>query len=328
MAEQAAGPTIAFPFAFERPLDTWARFAAVLPTRSYVRIDDHGFEAVFGLWRVASAWSNVIGVERSGPYRSWRIAGPARLSVADRGITMAATTAGGVCLRLRDPVPGIEPLGFIRHPGVTLGVDQPDEFVRTVQARIRAAADAAQAQPPQHRRGGWIPAARALWHWNRRRVDQERRDLGQVEFPDVDRSGDADDQPVEVGIGARFHRRYRTVVVGAALSAEEAMARVQADPDVLADDRWAPFTKVRGESGAMKVGDRYLIEIAGPWKGAVEVIDVTPSSLRLATLEGHMESGVIEMRAEDDPSRSRTTFTIESWARSHDRFLHLLYDKL
>src|SRR4029079_8580034 len=69
-------------------------------------------------------------------------------------------------------------------------------------------------------------------------------------------------------------------------------------------------------------------DIAGPWKGAVEVIDVTERSLRLATLEGHMESGVIEMRADDEPERHGVRFTIESWARSHDRFLDLMYDKL
>ena len=39
------------------------------------------------------------------------------------------------------------------------------------------------------------------------------------------------------------------------------MAAIQADPDVLADLDLAPFTKVRGESSQMRVGDRYVIEI-------------------------------------------------------------------
>ena len=108
------------------------------------------------------------------------------------------------------------------------------------------------------------------------------------------------------------------------------MAAIQADPNVLADLDLAPFTKVRGESAEMRVGDRYVIEIMGPWKGAVEVVDVSPRSFRLATLEGHMESGVIEMRtsANGSDGRSDVTFTIESWARSHDRFLDVMYDKL
>ena len=109
------------------------------------------------------------------------------------------------------------------------------------------------------------------------------------------------------------------------------MAAIQADPDVLADLDLAPFTKVRGESGQMRVGDRYVIEITGPWKGAVEVVDVSPRSFRLTTLEGHMESGVIDMRTSTRTSQGRTAdvaFTIESWARSHDPFLDLMYDKL
>src|SRR3954451_19663119 len=127
-------------FAFERALDTWARWFAVVPTRSYVRVDEHGFEAVYGLWRVATLWSNVADVERTGPYRAWKVAGPARLSWADRGITMAATTSGGACLRFREPVPGIDPLGVVRHPAATLGVADLEGFVRIVEERLAAAA--------------------------------------------------------------------------------------------------------------------------------------------------------------------------------------------
>ena len=94
------------------------------------------------------------------------------------------------------------------------------------------------------------------------------------------------------------------------------MAAIQADPNVLADLDLAPFTKVRGESGEMRVGDRYVIEIAGPWKGAVEVVDVSPRSFRLATLEGHMESGVIEMRTSADASDGR-----RRRRRVHDRVM-------
>jgi hypothetical protein len=78
----------------------------------------------------------------------------------------------------------------------------------------------------------------------------------------------------------------------------------------------------------MEVGDRYVIHLAGPWKGAVEVIDVTPCSFRLATLEGHMESGVIEMRAVETEHDNHIRFTIESWARSHDRPFDVIYDKI
>jgi hypothetical protein len=324
--------TFAFSFGFQQPLDTWARWFAIVPTRSYVRVDDHGFEAVYGLWRVATVWENVVGVERTGPYRAWKVAGPARLSWADRGITLAATTAGGACLRFREPVAGIEPLGVIRHPAVTLGVEGLDRFISMVEERLEAVGStAASAPPPAHRQGSLLATARAVWSWNRRRVIHEQQTVERVDVPLLDRAGDADDQPVEIGVGPTFHRTYRTVVRGGALRAEEAMAAIQADPNVLADVELAPFTKVRGESPGMRVGDRYMIDVAGPWKGAVEVIDVNPLSFRLATLEGHMESGLIEMRTSDDAltgEQPGVTFTIESWARSHDRFLHVMYDKL
>jgi hypothetical protein len=322
-----AGRTIAFSFAFERPLDTCARWFAVVPPRSYVRVDDHGFEAVYGLWRVATVWTNVVGVERTGPYEAWKVAGPARVSWADRGITMAATTIGGVCLRFRRPVKGIEPFGVLRHPAVTLGVDDVEQFARIVEELIaNAPSEAVMAQPPSHREGRLLTAAKAVWAWNRRSVDHQQRDVERVEIPARDRAGDVDDQPVEVAVGPTFHRRYQTTVRDAALSASEAMAAIRADPNVLADLDLAPFTKVRGTSGEMHVGDRYVIDIAGPWKGAVEVIDVSSHAFRLATLEGHMESGLIEMRAISGDTE--ITFTIESWARSHDRFLDVIYEKL
>jgi hypothetical protein len=325
-APGAPGRTVSFPFVFQRPLDSWARWFAVVPTRSYVRVDDHGFEAVYGPWRIATVWSNVTGIERTGPYRAWKVAGPVRLSLADRGITMAATTTAGACLSFRDPVRGLDPLGVIRHPSATLGVDDLDEFL--AHERIAATAGAVESvRAPDHPEGGLGGALRAVWNWNRRDIAHEKRSVATVEMPDHDRAGDVDDQPVEIGVGPTFHRSYRTVARGATLGAEAAMAAIQADPNVLADDDLAPFTKVRGESGAMRVGDRYVIEITGPWKGAVEVVDVSPCSLRLSTLEGHMESGVIEMRTSSEGDDG-VALTIESWARSHDRFLDVMYDKL
>src|SRR5204862_1548834 len=143
-----------FSFAFEPPLDTWARRFTVVPTRSYVRVDDQGFEAVYGPWRVATVWSNVIGVERTGPYRAWKVGGPAHLSLSDRGMTMAGTTAGGACLRFREPVRGIEPFGVLRHPALSLGVADLDAFLERVGPRIAAGESlTGSSRPPDHREG-------------------------------------------------------------------------------------------------------------------------------------------------------------------------------
>lgn len=319
----------AFSFAFEPPLDTWARWFAIVPTRSFIRLDDHGIEAMYGSWRVATAWSNVRSVERTGPYRSWKVAGPVRMSWADRGITMAATTAGGVCLHLHESVPGLDPLGLVRHPSVTLGVEDVDGVVHAIESRLEAArARGDRGDPPSHDRGSVGGAWAALLDWRRRRVDMIDRDVDHVDVPLHDRASEIDDQPFENGVGAVFHRTYCLDIDGAGRSAEEAMTAIRADPNALADANFAPFTKARGRSGDMVVGDRYVIQLAGPWKGAVEVIEVTPCSFRFATLEGHMESGVIEMRAMDTEQRGRLQFTIESWARSHDRAFDVIYDKI
>ncbi|MGH9270803.1 MAG: DUF1990 family protein, partial [Ilumatobacteraceae bacterium] len=79
--------------------------------------------------------------------------------------------------------------------------------------------------------------------------------------------------------------------------------------------------------GAMDVGDRYLVEIAGPWKGAVEITAIEADCVQMTTLRSHMEAGVIEFRF-GQPTVDRVSLTIESWARSGDRAMDLFYDKL
>ena len=70
----------------------------------------------------------------TGPYRGYRAIGP-RGSFADRGLTFGSTTAGGVCLLLREPVPGLEPTGRMRHPGITLTVADREGFATAITAR-------------------------------------------------------------------------------------------------------------------------------------------------------------------------------------------------
>ena len=58
----------------------------------------------------------------------------------------------------------------------------------------------------------------------------------------------------------------------------------------------------------------------------MRVVAVRPDGFRLATLTGHLEAGQIEFRAREDGRVLE--FTIESWARSGDRFSDLLYTHL
>jgi hypothetical protein len=140
--------------------------------------------------------------------------------------------------------------------------------------------------------------------------------------------GVLDDQVQRVGDGSGvlFHRRYRASIREAALSPEQLMARLQANPDDAAPTEFATFKKVIGAEGEMRPGDEYVVRMPGPWDGPVRVVEVTPRCFRLLTLAGHLEAGQIVFRARGEDGRLE--FEIESWARAGDRLSDLLYDRL
>ena len=128
------------------------------------------------------------------------------------------------------------------------------------------------------------------------------------------------------GFGPLFHRSYRVRIRDPRMSARQLMAQLQADPDAPAPGEFATFVKVRGGEGGMRVGDEFVVRMAGPWDGPVRVVDVTEASFRLVTLAGHLEAGQIEFAASDVDGE--VAFSIESWARSADRLADLLYQHL
>ena len=136
----------------------------------------------------------------------------------------------------------------------------------------------------------------------------------------------AEVQRPEEGAGPLVHRLYRAHIHGAGMSPERLMERLQADLDEVAPTEFASFQKLAGEPGCMAVGDEYVVRMPGPWDGPVRVVDVTPTSFRLATLQGHLEAGQIEFRA--SAGHRSIDFVIESWARSGDRLSDLLYSRL
>ena len=127
------------------------------------------------------------------------------------------------------------------------------------------------------------------------------------------------------GVGPLFHRTYRARIRDAALSAEQLLAAIRADPNVVAPTELARYLKVHGDEGEMRVGDEYVVRMPGPWDGPVRVVEVTPSSFRLATLEGHLEAGQIDFSAADG---EQLVFSVESWARAGDRLSDLLHQRL
>ena len=123
-----------FPFAFDREYRLAALLFGVTPANSVVLVDpdEDILVARFGLWRVRTTCSNVVSADITGPYRRITTLGPARLSLADRGLTFAGTAARGVCLSFAEPVPGIEPTARLRHPGLTVTVADPEALVAAV----------------------------------------------------------------------------------------------------------------------------------------------------------------------------------------------------
>jgi len=128
------------------------------------------------------------------------------------------------------------------------------------------------------------------------------------------------------GAGPLFHRRYRTRIREPRLGAEELMSSLASDVNQAAPTTFARFQRVRGEKHEMQLGDEYVVRMPGPWDGPVRVIDVSPRSFRLATLEGHLEAGQVEFRVVP-VSEGLLEFEIESWARSADRLADLLYHR-
>jgi Domain of unknown function (DUF1990) len=133
-------------------------------------------------------------------------------------------------------------------------------------------------------------------------------------------------QSVDDGVGPLFHRRYSAHIKGAEHDPEALMAMIKRDLNAAAPTRFARFQRVLGDGDTLGTGDEFVVRMPGPWDGPVRVIAQTPRSFRLATLDGHLEAGQIEFRADDDDAT--LGFTIESWARSADRLSNLLYHRV
>lgn len=97
----------------------------VTPSRAWLTVDGGRLLVRFGPWMVDTALTNVDDVEVTGPYRPIKAIGP-HVSMADRGLTFGTNADRGVCLRFSEPVRGIDPAGAVRHPGLTVTVEDPE----------------------------------------------------------------------------------------------------------------------------------------------------------------------------------------------------------
>jgi hypothetical protein len=124
-----------FEFRFVPAYRRAARIFGVTPDRAWVAVHRDVLEARFGPWRLRTPLDNVANVEITGPYGFLKTAGPARLAVTDRGLTFATNGDRGVLIEFRVPVPGIEPLGVLRHPELTVTVADVESLAALLRTR-------------------------------------------------------------------------------------------------------------------------------------------------------------------------------------------------
>ncbi len=142
--------------------------------------------------------------------------------------------------------------------------------------------------------------------------------------PDADRT---EHQGVEDGFGPLMHRCYVARIGDARISGEQLIDVFAGVPDRAAPKALGSFVKLRGEEGALRVGDEFVVRMPGPWDGPVRVVEMIDNGFGLATLEGHLEAGRIRFSAED-LGPGRLEVRIEAWARGGDRLSNLLFDRL
>ena len=133
-ADQTSTPPLTFPFRFDPRYRLLAAPFGISPSRAEVRLGDGRLVARFGPWTVSTPLTNVAGAEVTGPYGLVKTAGPAHLSFADRGLTFASNGDRGVCIRFREPVPGISPTRQPLHPALTVTVADVEGLHRAVLA--------------------------------------------------------------------------------------------------------------------------------------------------------------------------------------------------
>jgi hypothetical protein len=117
-----------FRFDFDRPARIVLAPAGICPSTAFVRTGEERLTVRFGPWHLATELSNIVGAEVTGPYSWIKAVGP-RLSLVDGGVTFGTNARAGVCVRFRSPVPALLPVGWLRHPGLTVTVAEPQALV-------------------------------------------------------------------------------------------------------------------------------------------------------------------------------------------------------
>jgi hypothetical protein len=125
-----------FAFAFAPTYRLMSRVFGIGAATAWVDVGDRMLDARFGPWRVSTPLANISDVALTGPYAFWKTAGPARLAITDRGLTFATNGDRGVLISFRTPVRGLDPLGVLHHPELTVTVADVDGLAELLGARL------------------------------------------------------------------------------------------------------------------------------------------------------------------------------------------------
>ena len=133
-APRVAAAEIHYSFAFAASYRPAALLFGVTPRTTGVDLGPEGLRVRFGPWRLSTPIANITGAEKTGGFGWLRTAGPAHLSLADRGVTFATNGEAAVCVSFGTPVAGIDPTRTIKHPGATITVADPEAFLAQLRS--------------------------------------------------------------------------------------------------------------------------------------------------------------------------------------------------
>lgn len=203
-------------------------------------------------------------------------------------------------------MPAVDPFGKILHPGITVTVEQVDDLQRQLTPSASTEAEEDSEGVPAESPGA-VARRWARWPFGMMLITvRYLRALGDIDRsyecrqssapPLLDSPDGTELQSVDEGVGAVFERTYRVRIADSTQSPEELLDFVASNFNRATPVEVAEFSERRPKGDGPEVGSEYEIRMPGPWHGSVRTVARTPTSIRLATLDGHMEAGQIEFR--------------------------------